>query len=223
MKIIVAGGTNEADFLIQMLTNKKHQLIVINEDRDFCEHLSNTHDVEVFWGDPSKDYVLSDSGIHNADVFIAITKNDADNFVMSQMAKRNFGVKKSVAIVSNPKNVELFHKLGIEHAISSTYLVAQNIERVSVIDNLLQVITLGQDRVIISEVVLHDKSHLVGKYLKDLENTTHFNISCIFRNSDIIIPHGGTLFIKGDHLVLVCRTDDYQETIEYIQKREVKR
>ena len=40
MKIVVAGGRNEADFLIGMLKIGKHKLIVINEDRSYCEHLS---------------------------------------------------------------------------------------------------------------------------------------------------------------------------------------
>jgi trk system potassium uptake protein len=222
MRIVLAGGSNEADFLIRMFKKKSHHLIVINDNVQYCEYLASTHEVDVFFGDPSKEYVLLDSGIQNADVLIALTSFDADNLVICQFAKRVFGVKKCVSIVANPKNVELFKKLGINHAISSTYLVAQNIERVSIIDNLVQSLSLDNDRIVITEIELNERSHLISKQLKDVSLPINFNISCIFRGPEVIIPNGNTTFTKHDRLVLVSLPQDQDVMIDYIQSKEEK-
>ena len=64
MKIVVAGGRDEADFLIGLLLMGKHKLITVNEDMSYCEHLAAVHDdISVIYGDPCKEYVMEDAGI----------------------------------------------------------------------------------------------------------------------------------------------------------------
>ena len=40
MKIVITGGKHEADFIIKMLKEEHHQLIVINQDIEFAEYIS---------------------------------------------------------------------------------------------------------------------------------------------------------------------------------------
>ena len=86
MKIVIAGGHNEADFLIRMFKKQRHtSLVVINAENSYCRRLSSTHNIPVYAGDPSKTYVLSDAGAEGADVAIALTRRDSDNFVICQL------------------------------------------------------------------------------------------------------------------------------------------
>lgn len=218
MKIVIAGGNSEADYLVRLLLKKHHQLVVINENRDFCEYLSLNTGVSVFYGDPSKDYVLSDANAHHADVLIALTESDADNLIICQLGKQLFFISRCVATVSNPKNVDVFRRLGINHALSATYLIAQNIERASVIDNLVTTISMEEDRIVINEVEVMPESHLVGKMLRDLKPDFEFNISCIFRNPSVIIPNGSTKVEARDKLVLVSSQNDQNRMIDYVRK-----
>lgn len=87
MKIILAGGHLEADFIINEFKKSNHQITIINPDIDFAKYLSAHHDLPVFAGDPTKIYVLDDAQIHEADVFIALSENDTDNYIMSVTAK----------------------------------------------------------------------------------------------------------------------------------------
>ncbi len=45
----------------------------------------------------------------SCDAFVAVTGADEDNLVACQIAKREFGVDRTVARASNPKNRELLH------------------------------------------------------------------------------------------------------------------
>ncbi len=56
MKIVIAGGKHEADFIVSKLKKEHHQLIVINQDRDFATYISANNDIDVFPGDPTKAY-----------------------------------------------------------------------------------------------------------------------------------------------------------------------
>jgi trk system potassium uptake protein TrkA len=132
VKIGIAGGREEADYLIGLLMKDKHRLIVINDDRTYCEHLAAEYDkVSVVYGNPGSEEVLSDAGIKGADVIIALSDKDADNLEVCQMAKKMFSVKKTVCMVKNPGNVEIFKELGIDQVISAANILAQYIRQSS--------------------------------------------------------------------------------------------
>ncbi len=126
MKIGIAGGREEADYLIGLLMKDKHRLIVINDDRTYCEHLAAEYDkISVVYGNPGSEEVLSDAGIRGAEVMIALSGKDADNLEVCQMAKQMFSVRKTVCMVKNPGNVEIFKELGIDQVISPVHILAQ--------------------------------------------------------------------------------------------------
>lgn len=133
MKIAIAGGREEADFLIGLLLKSKHRLIAINDDRIYCEHLATEYDkVSVINGDPGREEILSDAGIKGIDAIISLCEKDADNLEICQMAKRLFGVRKTVCTVRNPRNVEIFKTLGVDQVISATFILAEYIQKSSV-------------------------------------------------------------------------------------------
>lgn len=129
MKIAIAGGKDEADFLIGFLLEKKHKLIVINKDKDCCKHLASVYDhISVIYGEPDRECIMEEAGIRDFDVLIALEDKDADNLEICQMAKKLFSIKKTICTVKNPKNVEIFKRLGIDQAISGVYMLAQAVE-----------------------------------------------------------------------------------------------
>lgn len=131
MKIAVVGGKNKADFLISSFMQEKHEITVINDDLSFCNHLAREYNIPVFHGDVSRSYTLEDAGIEGYDLLIALAVFDSDNLAICQAAKQMLHVKKTVAVVSNPKYVEIFEKLGVDRAISGTYLLANYIAKES--------------------------------------------------------------------------------------------
>ena len=164
MKIVVAGGRDDADFLIGLLLMGKHKLITVNEDMSYCEHLAAVHDdISVIYGDPCKEYVMEDAGIRGCDIVIALREKDADNLEICQMAKRLFAVKKTVCTVRNPKNVEIFELLGVDRAISATYMLAHYIEQASVVEDLVKVMPLENQRVLVNEIRVMSDCPAVGR------------------------------------------------------------
>ena len=50
MKVVIADGRHEADYLISVYKSKKNNLIVINNDQNFCEYLSKKNRINIFKG-----------------------------------------------------------------------------------------------------------------------------------------------------------------------------
>ena len=89
MKVLITGGQNEADFIIKMFKEAKHQLIVVNSDQKYCQYLSKENHIKVYIGDPTQISVLHDAGAMDCDLAIALCPNDEDNFVICQISKNN--------------------------------------------------------------------------------------------------------------------------------------
>lgn len=222
MKTVIIDGKHEADFLIKMFDKKQNKLIVINENKEYCHYLSSVNKIPIFCGDATKQYVLDEAGIENADVFIVLREKDIDNLIICQLATKLFGVKKTVCIVSNPKNVEIFKKLGVSSVISSTYLVAQTIKRESNIENLIKTLSIEDDKIIITEIEINDDYDIVDKMIKDINIPSNVIISCILRNLDVIIPNGKTFIKVKDKLIIVSAPKDQSSIIQFIQKSTEK-
>ncbi len=220
MKIVIAGGKHEADFIVSKLKKEHHQLIVINQDRDFATYISANNDIDVFPGDPTKAYTLSDAEAQQADVLLALSDNDTDNYITCITAKKLFNIKKTVAKVKNPKNVELFKRLGIDSVISSTYLLAQTILNESSVENIIKTLSIEDEKIVMLEIGVEEEYAIVNKRLMDIRFPSNINISCIFRDPHVIIPKGDTLIKENDKLIIISTPNDQDEIVEFIQKRK---
>ena len=204
MRILIAGGRTQADFLIDRLKRKKHKLVVINEDAVYADHLSSTHQLPIICGDPSKYFILEEAGIQDFDVVVALTHRDADNLAICQYCKRCFGVKKCICIVANPKNVDLFKELGVNTVISVTHMVAQYIAQATNVENLIKTFSVEDEKVIVSEVFVEPEFACVGKTLADITMPSDSIIGCIIRkNKGMTIPSGSTEIRSGDKLLIL--------------------
>lgn len=220
MKIVIAGGKSKADYLIRLLNGKGHQLVVINDDLEFCNYLTQAHQIPVIHGDPCKLYVMDEADIDGSDVIIALKPSDADNLAICQTAKRIYHLKKTVAVVGNPKSVDIFKKLGVNTAISATYMVAGFIEQMSVVENMVNCLPLDQGNVVMNELMIGKSSPVAGKKLCELDLGDGAIICCIIRGTQIIVPKGQTDIQVNDKILALSTPDIQNEVIRRIMGRE---
>ncbi len=219
MKVVITGGKHEADFIVKMLKEEHHQLIVINNDRQFAEYISTNNDIPVFPGDPTKAYTLSDAECDHADVLLALSDNDTDNYITCITAKKLFHIKRTVSKVRNPKNVELFKKLGVDSVISSTYLMAQTILNESSVENIIKTLSIEDEKIVMIEIGVEEDFAMVNQRIMDIPFPRNINISCIFRDPHVIIPKGDTCIKAGDKLIIISTPSEKEEIIDFIQKK----
>ena len=76
---------------------------------------------------------LIESGIEDADVFIASTNGDNTNLVVSQIAQRQFEVPRVVARILDPRRAGWYAEQGLE-TVCPTQIAIEQLERAALSD-----------------------------------------------------------------------------------------
>jgi len=215
MYIIVAGGGKLGYYLVKTLLSYKHKLTVIEPKVELCEKLANELNIPAFNGDATDLDILTQVEAEKADTFIAVTGKDEDNLIACQLAKRNFGVRRTIARVNNPKNVEVFQKLGVDLAVSSTSIIADLIEQEVDYTGMKTLLRLKSGKLVLNEIVITEKSPVVNKSLKDINIPKDCIIISVIRGEEVIIPNGFTVLKDKDYIIAVSSKQDQQELREF--------
>ena len=177
---------------------------LIEVGRERCYKLANELDIEVICGDGTDLHTLENAGVAEADCFIAISGNDADNLVAAQLAKNHFGAKKVIVRANDPRNMEMMHVLGVDYAVSSTEIIARIIEQEANLMEFHLVASLNKGKGRILSVKLETDSALDGLAVKDIVFPKGSLLISVVRREKLIIPSGATVLQVGDEIIAVC-------------------
>ena len=222
MKIVIAGGTTQAEFIISMFKGKTNEIVVINPDKSVSDLLVKRCRVPVYTGEPWRKYVLEEAGAYDANVFIALNEKDTDNYASCIIAKKLFNARKVICVVNNPKNVDLYKRLGIDSLISSTYLLAQSIKGESTMASLVRSLSLDNDKVNVIEAVVLSKYEICNKRIMDIRFPKYASIAAIYRNYQMIIPNGLVELLPKDTLLMVTAPENQKKLLNYVQAEKKK-
>ncbi len=215
MYIVIAGGGKVGFYLIKTLLPYKHKIAVIEEQKELCEKIANQLNVCVVNGDGTNIEHLQECNVERADIFIAVTGQDEENLIACQLAKRNFGVKRTIARVNNPKNITVFEKLGVDIAVSSTSIIADLIEQEVDYSGMKTLMKLKNGKISLSEILLSSTSPVKNKKLKDINIPRECVLISVIRDENVIIPNGDTLLMEGDHILAASSIQDQQELKDF--------
>ena len=220
MKIVIANGMHSADYIIHKYHNRYNDLIVINNREEACRYLSMNNDIPVMYGQATRESDLREVGAENAELFIALSKNDMENYVACQTAKKLLNVKRCISTVTNPKNVDIFKELGIDSVLSSTYILGEQIRNAASIENLINSLSLEDEKIIIVELKITDKLRVEGICLKDIGISDIGSISVIIRGQKSIIPNGNTQLMADDKVLLVTNEENREAVLKVFKRKK---
>lgn len=204
MNITVVGGGKVGYYLIKTLLPHGHKIRLIEQDKHRCDVIAEELGIIVFYADGTDVQALEDADIADADIVVAVTGNDEVNLLVCQLAKKHFGVRKTVARVNNPKNEHVFRELGVGPAISSTSLIASVIETELTAKNIKALLNFGGNDINISDVHIDSGSPIINKTVAQLDLPQNCVVVAIIRNERIILPRGNTLIQSGDEMLILA-------------------
>lgn len=218
MYVVIVGGGKIGRYIAQDLHEKGHEVTVLERVPGRAERLVTETDVLVIEGDACDVRYLEQAHLDRADVIVATTHEDDDNLVACQLAKIEFGVKRAIARVNTPKNVEIFDKMGIE-PVSSTRLMSELLEREFSMGDLVRLYSLKGGTVTLVEVRVPDGDDAPGpRDVVDLDLPFEAVLVAIFRGDETIIPRGGTRVLPGDDVVALT-TPELEDELRQILVR----
>lgn len=218
-RIFLIGGFQKTKFLAKSLLKKGYHVTAINKDTEKCVAMAEIENLTVFNGDGTKPFVLEDADAYNADIAIALTEYDADNLVICELCKKKFHIKKTVALISDPKKTEFFYRMGIDSVVCAITAVANIIEQQTFLDEMATLVPIGEGRVSIAQIPIAATAPAVGKKLWEINLPKGVIVGCMLRGEQSIVPQGDTRILTGDVLVLISSNKQQMAAIKELTGR----
>lgn len=216
MKVLVVGGGKVGYYLAQTLLEHGHKPYIIEQDRELCTNIANKLDIPVICGDGTTIGALESARVESCDAIIGVTGKDEVNLVVCQLAKKRYGVPKTVARVNNPKNLEVMKKLGVDIPISSTDSIARLLEREVDASTMKQLLSINRGEATISELQVPVDYYRSGVTLSALSLPDECVIVSITRDGKLIIPRGNTQILGGDKVIVICRDQVVHDVVRML-------
>ena len=221
MRIVIAG-TGEVGFhLAKLLTDEAQDIYLIDGDKDRLKYADSHPDVITLEGDATSIKVLESANIRNADLFISVTSSQETN-ILSAILSKKLGAKYTIARIQNYEFISRTHivdfkELGVDALFSARDLASKEILRLvkqaAVTDNF----EFADGLVSLIGVILDSRSPLVDRTIadsKEFNPDLEFMPVAILRGEKTIIPRGGTIFKKHDHIYFTAK----KSAIPYVLK-----
>lgn len=142
MNIIVVGCGQLGTRLANTLCRLGHDVAVVTRKADEFSDLGDDFSGITVSGVPLDQDVLEQAGIEECDVLLAVTGNDNQNIVISQIAKEIYHVPKVITRIMDPVRETVFENFGMD-TVCPTKLASTTIIN-TVLDEISdQMITFG--------------------------------------------------------------------------------
>lgn len=214
MFIIVVGGGKVGRYLINDLSKKGHKVVLVEQNKEKCEIIEEKYNIKVIYGDGSEKEVLEKAGVEDADVLLAVTKDDQDNLVICQLAERQYNLPQTFTTVNTPGNEKLFNWLGVNVAVSSASILSALVGQEVAIKDLNTLFAKDEEDLKMIRINAQKGSPALNKKLKEINLPLESVLVTILRGDTPIVPRGNTKILSGDMIVALTKPEFEEELLE---------
>ncbi|WP_280463024.1 potassium channel family protein [Nocardia carnea] len=211
MKVAIAGAGAVGRSIARELLRSGHTVMLLERQLDHIDR-DSVRDAVWVHADACELQLLEDAGLQDYEVVIAATGDDKANLVHSLLAKTEFGVRRVVARVNDPRNEWLFDEAwGVDVAVSTPRLLASLVEEAVTVGDLVRLMTLRQGQANLVELTLPPDTTLAGKPVRSLRLPRDSALVTILRGGRVIVPQPDDPFEGDDELLFVASTEAEEE------------
>ena len=177
MNIIICGAGRVGYTISKLLTEQDHSVTIIDQSSDDIQKINENLDVKAIVGKATSPLILDKANTKDADMIIAVTRNDEINMLICQIAHSIFQVPKKIARIRsqeylNPKFKSLFNKenLPIDFIISPELEIAKSIQRKLEAPGALDNIPFADNKIRLLEILIEKNCSLINLKLSEITN-----------------------------------------------------
>ncbi len=219
MNIIIAGDGEVGMHLAHALVNGHHNITVVDPHEDLLKMVSANTDLMTITGSSTSIEVLHRANVRNADLVISVLHEEHINLMTAILAKK-MGARKVIARVNtmenlSPKNLELYHDLGIDALISPEDIASKEIISLLKQSAATEVFDFSGGKLSMILVKIEENAPVVNKTLNDIATEykqLDFRAVAIHRKRQTFIPRGHDAFLPNDLVYVITKP----EAIEHL-------
>jgi len=233
MKIVILGAGQVGGSVAESLVSEQNDITVVDLEPQRLRTLQERLDLRTVIGSGSHPSVLTEAGIEDADLLVAVTQSDETNLVACRIAARMFNVPRRIARVRATDYLANERVLGeegfdVDLSICPEQVLTDYIVKLVEFPEALQVLDFAGGKVSLVAVRAYSGGPLVGHPLKDLRRhmpRIDTRIVAIFRGDRSIVPDGDTVIETGDEVFCLAASEHIREVMRELRRmdRPVKR
>ncbi|MDR9417398.1 Trk system potassium transporter TrkA [Gracilimonas sp.] len=229
MKIVIIGAGEIGFDLANVLSTEKHDVIVMDHDKECLSRVSSSLDVLPIEGNATSVKDLVKAQVGDCDILISVTSIDEVNMISGMIGKR-LGAKMVIARIRSDDFTDKDSPitptdLGIDVMIHPELSAAQEISQLLKRSSASDVINLADGRMQLIGIRLEKNSPLIGKsliqYSEDYPDLT-FRVVAIVRRGRTIIPDGSIKLQNYDQIFVLATTEDINSIVKTTGKKETE-
>ncbi|MHC4481021.1 MAG: NAD-binding protein [Planctomycetota bacterium] len=221
MRVVIAGGGLVGSGLARRLSADKHDVVVIDADRDVCERIYSQLGVSTIHGSATSITTLEDAELNRADCAAGVMRRDSDNLCFAVLAK-HVGVPRIIVRMRDPRYEEAYKLSGVTRVLNIVDLYLNQFTW-EIEEPLMQEVTaFGEGRASIVFVKVAENSRAVGRTIEEIAGDAEFPTDCvivgIFRpeSGDFVIPRGSVTVNAAERVYLAAGTDAIRKAARYL-------
>lgn len=213
MYVIVAGIGLVGGELTHRLVEHKHDVVVVDSDREACEKIYAEFGVVAIAGDVARVEILEQAGIAKADVLVAATGNDAVNLAAAVLA-RSFGVDQVIVRMRNPSYENAYKMAGVTSILRVTNLMVNQMMMEIEKPQVRRIMRIGGGKAVIYSVTIPEGAKVAGETVENIARNPAFPPQCVViavyrsESGELLIPRGAQTVFEHDELFLISPGED---------------
>jgi trk system potassium uptake protein len=223
MNIIICGAGRVGFTIAKILSEQGHSITIIDQSSEDIQKIDETLDVKSIVGKATYPSILEKANASDADMIIAVTRNDEINMLICQIAFSIFNVQKKIARIRsqdylNPKFTKVYNKenLPIDVIISPELEIAKSLQRKLEAPGALDNVLFVNDKIRLLEIFINDKCPI--KDIKLNELTKKFpkldaNIMGVVREDKLILLKKTDIMIENDKAFVIIKSSQMNATL----------
>ena len=222
MKIIIVGGGQVGAYLAGLLIERGHEIKIIEQREARLPALKRDLPADcIVLGNGTDPKVLEGAGILNANVVAAVTGADETNLVIATIARMEYGVRRVVGRVNNPKNAWLFNgTMGVDAALNQADLMARLVAEEMTMGEMMTLLELNDGKYSLVERHVDPSSAVSGKTLRDIQFPSECVLVAILRDQQMIIPNGDAVLNANDKVVVLTSTAQLKKLADILGSKK---
>lgn len=202
MRIVVVGAGDVGTHIARDLADD-HDVVVVDVDTERAERLESSLGVTAVAGDGRSLDTLESAGIHEAEVVIASTDDDAVNVMVGGAVENVTGA----FTIARAKSVDLFETwqrfgdaLGIDQLLCVDLLTAEAVVRTVTLPGALATSVFVDGKVEMAEFEVEAGNTIADKSVAKADEFPSLTFAGLLRTEKVLIPSGDTVIEPGDRV-----------------------
>ncbi len=223
MNIIICGAGRVGYTISKILTKQNHSVTVIDQSSEDIQKINENLDIKAIVGKATSPTILEKADTNDADMIIAVTRNDEINMLICQIASTLFNVPKKIARIRsqeylNPKFSSLFSKenLPIDFIISPELEIAKSIQRKLEAPGALDNIPFAENKIRLLEILVEKNCSLINTKLNEITKkypNLNANILGVIRDQKFIFLKKNDVMKINDKAYVIINSSQLKETL----------